>query len=153
MHRVMKRIVGTLAAAAALTCASALAFAGCAGPTRPTPEGLQASRTPQDLAQSTGQQTPAELRARGWTCFSPPVPNLVVCSHPGQGVPVFGNPPPADRPATYSLWQFDGAENFIGTEILIRTDLYHGQACESTGQPYVFRPAIGYFECVHTTGH
>jgi hypothetical protein len=142
-----------------LTCATALAIGGCAAPTRPSPERPQVSGTVQSVSQTAGnvtqragQPTPDELRARGWTCFSPPIPNRIVCSHPEQGVPVFGNPPPADRPATYSLWQFDGAGNFIGTEILIRTDLYHGQKCESTGQPYVFRPPIGYYECVHTTG-
>jgi hypothetical protein len=137
---------------ASLTCASALTIVGCAGPTRPSTEGAQASGTGQTVAQSTGQPTPAELIGRGWTCFSPPVPNRIVCSHPQQGSPVFGNPPPADRPASYSLWLFDGAGNFVGTETLIRTDLYNSQTCESTGQPYILRAAIGYYECVHTTG-
>ena len=47
---------------------------------------------------------------------------------------------------------FDGNGTFIGTEILLRTDIYNGQMCESTGEPYVFRAPIGYYECVHTVG-
>lgn len=96
--------------------------------------------------------TPEDLTARGWTCFAPPVPNRIVCSRPNQGFPTVGDPPPADRPASFTFLVFDGAGRFVGTETLIRTDLYNGQLCESTGEPYVFVPVIGYYECVHTTG-
>jgi hypothetical protein len=80
------------------------------------------------------------------------VPNRIVCSRPNQGFPAIGNPPPEDRPATFTFWLFDGTGAFTGTELLIRTDLYKGQLCESTGALYDFRPAIGYYECVHTPG-
>jgi hypothetical protein len=76
-----------------------------------------------------------------------------VCSHPNQGFPTVGFPPPQDRPATFNFWLFNGAGEFTGTELLIRTDLYNDQVCESTGAPYVFVPFIGYYECVHTPGH
>jgi hypothetical protein len=104
------------------------------------------------VSLTSGHPSPSELQGRGWTCFTPPVPNRIVCSHPNQGFPVVGNPPPEDRPASYQLWVFDGAGVFHGTELLIRTDLYKGQVCESTGAPYVLVPIIGYYECVHTPG-
>ena len=103
-------------------------------------------------AATTGHPTPTDLMSRGWTCFTPPVPNRIVCSRPNQGSPTVGNPPPQDRPATFTFWLFNASGVFTGTELLIRTDLYKGQLCESTGAPYVFVPFIGYYECVHTPG-
>jgi hypothetical protein len=127
-------------------------------PTRPS----EAARPAQSLVSdagaaavttaTTGQPTPTDLTSRGWTCFTPPVPNRIVCSHPNQGLPTGGNPPPEDRPATFQFWVFDASGVFTGTELLIRTDLYKGQLCESTDAPYEFRPFIGYYECVHTPG-
>jgi hypothetical protein len=135
--------------------------AGCrdaGSPVRPSPNPAAGSEvsslspiaTPGD--PSAGHITPAALTDRGWTCFTPPVPNRIVCSRPNQGFPTVGNPPPGDRPATFTFFVFDGAGRFVGPEFLIRTDLYHGQVCESTGQPYVFVPVIGYYECVHAAG-
>jgi hypothetical protein len=105
-----------------------------------------------DVESANANLTPAQLTERGWTCRVPPVPNRIVCSRPNQGFPTLGTPPPADRPASFTFMAFDGNGTFIGTEILLRTDIYHGQMCESTGEPYAFRPPIGYYECVHTTG-
>jgi hypothetical protein len=96
--------------------------------------------------------SPTELQMRGWTCFQPPVPNRIVCSRPHQGRPTIGFPPPEDRPSTFTFLVFDGSGAFAGTELLIRSDLYRGQLCESTGEPFVFRAAIGYYECVRTVG-
>ena len=107
--------------------------------------------TAAELA-STAHLNPTELEARGWTCFRPPVPNRIVCGRPNQGRPTIGNPPPDDRPATFTFLVFEGSGLFVGTELLIRTDLYNGQLCESTGQPYIFRALIGYYECVRTIG-
>jgi hypothetical protein len=127
-------------------------------PTRPSEAALPApslvSAAGADVvtAATTGHPTPTDLTSRGWTCFTPPVPNRIVCSRPNQGLPTFGNPPPQDRPATFTFWLFDASGAFTGTELLIRTDLYKGQLCESTGAPYVFVPFIGYYECVHTPG-
>ena len=67
--------------------------------------------------------------------------------------------------AVTKLWLFENGE-FVGTELLIRPDLYCGAdvtdpagtctrnapQCESTGNPYFFQPVIGYYECVHTPG-
>jgi|RhiMetdeSRZDD1v2_1073273.scaffolds.fasta_scaffold35452_4 hypothetical protein len=101
---------------------------------------------------STAHLNPTELETHGWTCFRPPVPNRIVCGRPNQGRPTVGNPPPDDRPETFTFLVFEGSGLFVGTELLIRTDLYNGQLCESTGQPYIFRALIGYYECVRTIG-
>lgn len=132
-----------------LMAAAALSVA-CAQPAAPSAPPAEVSAAAQGLANPS--VTPADLVARGWTCVTPPTPNRIVCSHPNQGFPVFGNPPPEDRPASYSLWMFDGAGNFIGPYTLLRSDLYAGQLCDGTGQPWVHRAAVGYYECVHTIG-
>jgi hypothetical protein len=130
---------------------------GCGESTGPvSPSPLQGAPTSElggpDAFASAAQLNPTDLGTRGWTCFQPPVPNRIVCSRPNQGRPAFGNPPPEDRPATFTFLVFDGSGLFVGTELLIRTDLYNGQLCESTRQPYIFRGAIGYYECIRTIG-
>jgi len=146
-----------------LLCGCALVAIGCASPVTPT-----SARAPTEHSISTAAQpssglgvgvesvnaslTPVELTARGWTCRVPPVPNRIVCSRPNQGFPTLGTPPPADRPVGFTFLVFDGSGAFIGTEISIRTDIYNGQICESTGQPYILRTMIGYYECIHTVG-
>jgi hypothetical protein len=97
--------------------------------------------------------SPEDLAARGWDCRpAPTIPNRVSCSPPNQSHPVLlpGPPPPAERPATFTLLVFDSGV-FIGTDLLIRSDLYHDQQCKSTGGPYRFIPRIGYYECLHLT--
>jgi hypothetical protein len=92
--------------------------------------------------------TPATLTAAGWDCFQTPpfvVPPRIVCANPGVGRPIPGNP---DPPPAYTLPTFDLGGNYLGRVHLVRADLYRGQSCEPTGDPYVFRAAIGYFECL-----
>jgi hypothetical protein len=111
-----------------------------------------------------GPLTPTDLIARGWSCFTPPpFPTRTECSHPNQGFPPI--PPPADRPATFTLWRFENGQ-FVGTLLAIRPDLYCGAdvndpagtctrnapLCGSTGQPYSFVPVIRYYTCLHTRG-
>lgn len=133
----------------ALLTACAVISVGCAaGPTEPS---TATPSNPEVAVQAaTGHPSPTDLAARGWSCFQPPVPNRIVCSRPNQGFPAI--PPPEDRPASFTFWVFNGAGEFAGTETLLRTDLYKGQLCESTGERYVFVPVIGYYECVHTVG-
>jgi hypothetical protein len=57
-------------------------------------------------------------------------------------------PPSPDRPASITLLVFDNGV-FLGTNLLIRSDPYHGQPCKSTGNPYRFIARIGYYECLH----
>lgn len=92
--------------------------------------------------------TPAALAAAGWDCFQTPpfvVPPRIVCANPGLGRPFPGNP---DPPPAYTLPTWDLSGNYLGKVHLVRFDLYRGQPCEPTGDPWVFRPAIGYFECL-----
>jgi hypothetical protein len=111
-----------------------------------------------------GPLTPADLIAHGWSCFTPPpFPTRTECSHPNQGFPPI--PPPADRPATFTLWRFENGQ-FVGTLLAIRPDLYCGAdvtdpagtctrnapLCGSTGQPYSFVAVIGYYTCLHRPG-
>jgi hypothetical protein len=98
-------------------------------------------------AQAQGP-TPATLAAAGWDCFQTPpfvVPPRIVCANPGLGRPFPGNP---DPPPAYTAPTFDLSGNYLGKVHLIRADLYSGQSCEPTGDPYVFRAAIGYYECL-----
>jgi hypothetical protein len=125
-------------------------------PTRPGEAALPVPSLVSDAgaaavtAATTGHPTPTDLTARGWTCRTRT--DRIVCSHPNQGLPTGGNPPPQDRPATFTFWIFNTSGVFTGTQLLIRTDLYNGQLCESTGAPYVFVPTIGYYQCIHTPG-
>jgi hypothetical protein len=124
-------------------------------PAAAAPAVIGPTLTPQPpmALSAAAALSPADLTERGWTCFQPPVqPLRTICSHPNQGLPVVSNPPPEDRPATYNLFRFDGTGAFVGSVHLIRTDLYSGQPCQPSGNPYVFVPIIGYYECLHTAG-
>ena len=94
---------------------------------------------------------PEDFAARGWDCRpSPSNPQIITCSPPNQVHPASlpGPPPPVDRPETIRLLVFvNGA--FTGITLLIRSDLYNGQECPSTGAPYRFIARIGYYECRH----
>jgi hypothetical protein len=98
-------------------------------------------------AQAQGV-TPETLAAAGWDCFRTPpliVPPRIVCANPGLGRPFPGNPNP---PPAYTLPTFDLGGTYLGKVHLVRVDLYTGQPCDPSGDPYVFRSAIGYYECL-----
>ncbi len=98
-------------------------------------------------AQAQGV-TPETLAAAGWDCFQTPpliVPPRIVCANPGLGRPFPGNPNP---PPAYTLPTFDLGGTYLGKVHLVRVDLYTGQPCDPSGDPYVFRSAIGYYECL-----
>lgn len=135
---------GIVAAAAA--CALAI---GCGGsPAAPSTAAAAPNQT--ELAIAAGL-TPTDLVARGWTCGPTPFATTIGCSK--KDFPTPGVPPPADRPASFTALLFNADGTFVGTVILIRSDLYQGQICESTGQPYILRTFVGYYECLHTVGH
>ena len=143
-------VAGVVSACSGSTPVRPSPAAGAGAPAAPA-----ASLAPQPAMplSAAAALSPADLRERGWTCFQPPVlPLRTICSHPNQGLPVVGNPPPSDRPATYNLFRFDAGGTFVGSVHLIRTDLYHDQPCEPAGDPYVFVPIIGYYESVHAVG-
>jgi hypothetical protein len=90
--------------------------------------------------------TPDQLTAAGWTCFTDPGAPRTVCSDPGHGRPIPGNP---DAPPSYNFKIFTLDGSFTGTVHLIRSDLYQGQPCPQTAAPYFFIPVIGYYRCEH----
>jgi hypothetical protein len=134
--------------------ASIVAAVGCGeavNPASPSPAVADGGAAASAAQASPEHFNPTELTERGWTCFSPPVPDgRIVCSRPNQGFPAI--PPPPDRPSTFTFFIFHPDGRLRGTELLIRTDLYRNQTCESTGGPYVFVELIGYYECIHSTG-
>jgi hypothetical protein len=142
---------------AAPLLACALLGAACESPIRPTPSATShaAALTVLGPSQSpfladAAAFSPDQLATRGWTCRPVPSnPALTQCVPPHQSFPVV--PPPVDRPPTYTVFLWDG-ETFIGEVLLIRPDLYQGQICPSTGQPYRYIALAGYYECTHTVG-
>jgi hypothetical protein len=142
---------------ATLVFASALLGAACQTPTGPTAGAADQAvlsntfgLSPSQLAAAAGGPSPDVLGARGWACRPvPSIPTWTQCSHPNQGFPVI--PPPDDRPPTYNFLLWEGG-NFLGQVLLIRSDLYRGQICQSTGQPYRFIALVGYYECLHPAG-
>jgi hypothetical protein len=97
-------------------------------------------------AASGGGLTPSQLMAADWTCFRDPGAPRIVCSDPGHGRPVPGDP---NAPPSYNFKAFTLDDAFIGTIHLIRADLYEGQPCPQTAAPYFFISVIGYFRCEH----
>jgi hypothetical protein len=146
---------------ATLLSAGALLSSACEAPTRPTASTATRSATlatlgelPSQLAAEAVGQSPQDFVARGWDCRPTPIPNRVSCSPPNQMHPLLlpGPPPPADRPPTFSLLVFDNGM-FIGTDLLIRSDLYRDQQCNATSALYRFISRIGYYECLHPKGN
>lgn len=143
--------VPCLTVIAPLVLACALVGAACESPTRPTASPANQPVTLGTLgAAQSGGLTPAELMERGWICRVTPVGNTA-CSPPGRGLPVFGAP--EDRPPSYLVHVFDTATSeYLGFGRMIRTDLYKGQTCPSTGTAYTDLPHIGYYECFNPAG-
>jgi hypothetical protein len=99
------------------------------------------------LAQ--GGPSPEQLAAQGWTCVHPPVPGIgTSCFNPGEGRPPI--PPVEDGRPSYTIWLWTPAGDFLGHSHLIRADLYAGQPCAGTGEPYVLNPRLLYYECIRT---
>lgn len=90
--------------------------------------------------------TPEQLTNAGWTCFRDPGAPRIVCSDPGHGRPVIGDPNP---PPSFNFKAFTLNGTFIGTIHGIRSDLYRGQPCPQAGGQYFPIPAIGYHRCEH----
>ena len=86
---------------------------------------------------STKGNSPAQLTRAGWLCVNAGPDNLVHCFPPGAfsssasiSVSVFDTTDPAATSA-----------EFLGTEILIRADLYAGQPCPQNGGEYELLPS------------
>lgn len=91
--------------------------------------------------------SPAQRSAAGWTCVNAGPNNWVHCFPPGAfisdpslTVQVFN---------TEDLTSTDG-NTYLGTEILIRADLYAGQPCmQDGGEPYDWALGNAYRACHH----
>jgi hypothetical protein len=100
--------------------------------------------------------SPAQLTKAGWSCFLPPPFNPNVhCAPPGQLEGVISGSASA---ATFLVFRTDdvtsGDAPFIGTERLIRGDLFQGQPCPTDPPSYQYSwlfPRFGwdYYIC-HT---
>lgn len=92
---------------------------------------------------SADGHTASQLEGAGWQC-GPAGPNdWIHCLKKD----------PADGPSAIPVKVFsvDG-EEFLGTELLIRADLYHGQPCpKEGGGEYELLP-FGYRACHHLKG-
>ena len=146
----------------AAVLSTAAVMAGCSGsPTVPT-TASPANRQAVGVAEAASVN-PDDLAEHGWQCRLSPVPGRRVCSPPNQGFPTV--PPSVDRPANFTLLAWQNGE-FDGRIVLLRPDLYCGAdlsdplatctrnapSCDGTGEPYIFRPVIGYYECLHKVG-
>ncbi len=92
---------------------------------------------------SAATPTAQQLIDQGWTCTFPE--GRFHCRPPGQ-------PGVLDGPATVDFRVFDATgATFLGTEHLIRSDLYAGQPCpQSPTGTYEFIPrGPGYYGCHH----
>lgn len=144
------RTIGVSALVVAAVAAGILA-AGCSrAPASPTAPAAHPTGTAAATAQGTSQSW-QDFQAHGWNCRTPGGGPVTVCSPPGQPLPTPAFPPdepPDDRPPTVMLkrWR-DGV--FEANVLLIRPELYNGQLCEPTDEPYVWAAVLGYFECAH----
>jgi hypothetical protein len=121
-----------------------LAVGACSSPAAPADESAANGFTSAGFQGTTLDQ----LLNANWDCQQR-VPGLISCAPPGIGLPPIPslgvNGRPVHKVAVFTL---DGTP--FGTAHFLRTDLYRGQTCTFTGQPYVLRALIGYYECLNT---
>jgi hypothetical protein len=129
--------------ALALLLFLAVTINACSSPTAPADSDAFAY-LPTRQAALQGR-TLDGLRNAGWDCQQRG-PSAIACAPPGIGLPPI--PPLGEngRP-TYELAVFTLDGTPIGTTHFVRADLYNGWTCAFTGQPFVFRALIGYYEC------
>jgi hypothetical protein len=85
------------------------------------------------------------LRSANWDCQQRG-PSFISCAPPGIGLPPIPSLGENGRPEyQLAVFALDGTP--IGSAHFLLADLYQGQTCAFTGQPFVFRAIIGYYEC------
>lgn len=101
--------------------------------------------------------SPAQLEQAGWDCFLPPIefnPN-VHCAPPGQLEGVISGEAAAAMFFAFATTDLGATDaQLLGTERLIRADLFHGQPCPTDGPSFQYswlypRFAWDYYIC-HT---
>ncbi len=76
------------------------------------------------MAASAAGQTSATLEMAGWSCNNAGPHNWVHCLKPGVD--------PTSESQIVKVFSENG-DTFLGTELLIRADLYGGQPCATDG--------------------
>jgi len=117
----------------------------CSSPTAPTGAGAGALKNVATGQADLTGTTLERLRNANWDCQQRG-PTFISCAPPGIGLPPIPSLGENGRPV-YELAVFGLDGTPIGTAHFLRADLYRGQACAFTGQPFVFREIIGYYEC------
>jgi hypothetical protein len=121
----------------------AVAVGACSSPTESAdPDAVMSLATDQAGLLGTALD---RLRNANWDCQQRG-PSFISCAPPGIGLPPI---PPLgeDGRPFYHVAVFTLGGTALGSAHFVRADLYHGQACAFTGEPFVFRAIIGYYEC------
>ncbi|MGH2610108.1 MAG: hypothetical protein ACRDHF_13595 [Tepidiformaceae bacterium] len=108
----------------------------------------------QARAQGAG---PAGLADAGWDCFQPP-PDFnpyIHCAPPGQLERIISGEARSAMFITFETTDLDAeSAPLLGTERLIRSDLYHGQPCPTDPPTYQYsslEPRFGWnYHICHT---
>ena len=118
-----------------------LAVSACSSPAAP-----DADAAPSSINRQAYQGTTLDhLINANWDCQER-VPGRISCAPPGIGLPPIPSLGESGRPVRQvAVFLVDGTP--LGMAHFVRTDLYHGQTCTFTGQPFVLRALIGYYEC------
>jgi hypothetical protein len=99
---------------------------------------ISALGAPAAMAEGVG---PAKLAAAGWDCFLPPIdfnPN-VHCAPPGQLEAIVSGEARSGMFVAFATTDLSASSaRFLGTERLIRADLYHGQPCPTDPPSYTY---------------
>lgn len=144
---------GTMAVSTIALAAGVLALGCSQTPTSPSDPPVSPG-TAAEARASSAQGHPHSWQFyddQGWNCRLVPNTQIHVCSPPGQPLPVVAIPPavpPPDRPPTVMLKRWIN-DVFDANVLLIRPEIYQGQICEATGDPYTFALVLGYYECAH----
>ena len=123
------------------------ASAACSSPTATADTGTDPGPA---LSQSELQGRSLEsLRNAKWDCQQRG-PTFISCAPPGIGLPPIPSLGDDGSPAyQIAVFALDGTP--FGTAHFVRADLYNGRTCAFTGEPYVFRAIIGYYECFNAS--
>lgn len=93
--------------------------------------------------------TTSQLQKAGWICIAPlPVTDELHCGHPGGLARLLGG---EARAVTLLVFDSSGTE-FLGTEINVRGDVFHGQPCPTDPPTYEYTSlapifGIDYWAC------
>lgn len=103
------------------------------------------------VAGSASAVTASQLQRAGWDCVAPlPVTDELHCARPGGLVRMF-----TGQARTLPMLVFDpSGTTFVGTEINVRGDVFHGQPCPKDPPTYEYThlaPIFGidYWACHH----